>query len=29
MGLQETATSEKMKTTLAEVRRSLESGIAL
>jgi MSHA biogenesis protein MshG len=29
MGLQETATSDKMKTTLAEVRRSLESGIAL
>ncbi|MBP8270516.1 MAG: type II secretion system F family protein [Sphaerotilus sp.] len=28
-GLQETATSDKMKTTLAEVRRSLESGIAL
>lgn len=29
MGLQETATSDKMKTTLAEVRHSLESGIAL
>ena len=29
VGLQGTATSEKMKTTLAEVRRSLESGIAL
>jgi MSHA biogenesis protein MshG len=28
-GLQDTATSEKMRTTLAEVRRSLESGIAL
>ena len=28
-GLQETATSVKMKATLAEVRRSLESGIAL
>lgn len=29
MGLQETATSDKMKSTLADVRRSLESGIAL
>lgn len=28
-GLQDTATGEKMRTTLAEVRRSLESGIAL
>jgi len=29
LGLQETATSDKMKSTLADVRRSLESGIAL
>lgn len=29
MGLQETATSDKMKSTLADVRHSLESGIAL
>lgn len=29
LGLQETATSDRMKSTLADVRRSLESGIAL